>query len=274
MFLNTICRKCKDWYQPTTIIFYWIFLMLFNTFLNRIFYIRQRNLLPLKAFFGMSIFGMSMVGCSTFSDGSLDYKESHLLKPMALQSSQIAAIRPIYPLPKKINQDKVVIANESGTQYVLPKPDAKVQLQPVAKPAEQPTKQKPKQKVAQKTVKQPNNQPSNQPTKQPVGQKRTQRVLYKALTENKQGVPILQVQANAETTTQKLLSVLTKANYRAVNMPKTNRIMIANDAFAGNRVLQLSNVGTVTTVIVTEPNKKLANISEAKFILHMINNRW
>lgn len=70
-----------------------------------------------------------MMGCSTikgltdkWNDGSLDYQKSQKIDPIKLPATQASAdFVPLYPTPS-VPTNTLILTNETGKQYQLPKP--------------------------------------------------------------------------------------------------------------------------------------------------------
>lgn len=191
-----------------------------------------------------------LFACSTLgvSDSSLDHKNPPVLPPLDMAGESTQMLRPLFPLPAYQADDQTKgkaasFTNEQGNRFEMPRPTTQAALD--------------KGSVAMTASKAASLNTFN-----------------KALTENERGVPILQVQASQSATRDKIIDILTSANYKAIKPSSGNHIIIASDGFSGNRLLRLSSLGTVTTVMVTNPDNTLAETSEARFILDAINKRW
>lgn len=205
---------------------------------------------------------LSVTGCGRLavSDGSLDYQKAKLLKPIQLPAGQSAReIYPLYQLPDKGAKNQVPLTNSKGNRYELPRPNAPLIVEEVSQPSASVTPD----------VKQP---ASEQAQPEQV-QSATAANYAVALTQTEEGIPILQVEASPQQTREKVRAVLGEAGYVVVN-DVLGRFTVKHVNFSGERLLQYRNLGSVTTLLVTTTDSKLAGGRESLRILSDLRANW
>lgn len=201
-----------------------------------------------------STLALATSGCSrlAMNDGSLDYQKAKLLKPITIPENQrTREIFPLYPLPDKGEANQLPLTNKKGNRYELPRASV--------------------QKATVPVIETQHTGSSHETTVE-----QTPAVTAKprvALTQTEEGIPILQVEASADKTAALLPSVLSRASYMVVS-EQPGQIKIAHVKLQGARLLQYRNLGSVTTVVVTTENSKLAENKESALILADLRSNW
>lgn len=202
---------------------------------------------------------LATTGCSrlAMSDGSLDYQKARLLPPITLPEGRDSRqIYPLYALPDKQAKSKQLnLRNAKGNRYKLPRPNTVNVISTESTTATTDT-----QNTQMKATASAN----------------TQTAYYNKALIVEEGVPILQVQASTEQTRQKLVSVLQRSNYRILNdgQAQLGKITISHANLPAERMLQYRNLGSVTSVVVTTTDSRLADAAESHKILSDMSANW
>ncbi|MBJ9983874.1 lipoprotein-34 precursor (NlpB) [Acinetobacter sp. S40] len=189
-----------------------------------------------------AIAAMGLVGCSSFNNHSLDYKNTTTLAP--LQFPTDATVRPFTPLYPAPTVDELAIEhapkleNKQGTRFALPRPDsAKLDTDTATR--------------ADSTV----------------AMGRPQLVV----DGNKN--PLLQINGPTSDIWQYTVATLSSLNYKVLNENKAGyeaTIKVGEQSY----VLKLTGVGNTHNLALFNPDNSFADPAKATELLNQIYQNW
>lgn len=212
----------------------------FNTVLSNT---SNRMLSRITATLSITVVSVAMVGCSSFSisNGSMDYKNAQSIAPVQVpeefKTRQIAPLYPVPVVPTNSASSALVISNQKGNVFVLPKP----------KPLDEGT---------------------ITPAQIGDGAPSTPQLVIDG-----NGYPILKISGDASQIWEVINRTLSVAN---VDVKQRNAaanrfdIMIDNTAYQ----LRLGRIGNVTTATLQKVDDSLADKTIATDLLERITQNW
>ncbi|MBK0065002.1 MULTISPECIES: lipoprotein-34 precursor (NlpB) [unclassified Acinetobacter] len=189
-----------------------------------------------------AIAAMGLVGCSSFNNHSLDYKNTTTLAP--LQFPTDATVRPFTPLYPAPTVDELAIEhapkleNKQGTRFALPRPDSA--------------------KLDTDTATRANST---------VAMGRPQLVV----DGNKN--PLLQINGPTSDIWQYTVATLSSLNYKVLNENKAGyeaTIKVGEQSY----VLKLTGVGNTHNLALFNPDNSFADPAKATELLNQIYQNW
>lgn len=189
----------------------------------------------------LALSAISLAGCSTFKNGTLDYKNTTTLDP--LQYPEGAMVRPATPLYPAPTVDPLAIEhapkleNERGTRFALPRPATEVV----------------RSNQADETVTEISGKPQ--------------------LVMDGNQNPLLKIDGNPATIWQYTLATLSSLNHSIVGQSK-DRYQVTIKVDQQTYVLRLSPAGSSNTLAVFNPDNSFADREQAAELLNQIYQNW